>query len=672
MPGILIFLDDAPFASDLSDSLTNLGHDVLGCFPSAEGALQRVRSLKPDLILTDIELQGAVDGVEAVERIRGDFNIPVLYLTLPAEGNLLDRVVKTEPYGFVGRSARSYELKALIDTALHKHASDKRARDSAGRFRATFKKAAVSMVLIDPTTRAFVDFNEMAHADLGYSEQELGGLRLDDLEASESSDAITKHIPVIMGGNVHAFDTKLRHGNGKIRDYAVKIRPISLDGSRLLLGLWTDITDRKAAEKQIAQQTAHMRLAQEMARIGYWTFDIASRMPNWSNMMFTVLGCDPAKGVPDYEAHRNFIHPGDWETFDRAVQGATQGTPYLIELRVVFPDGCTHYVMAQGHPQINEDGEIASLFGCTQDITERKLAEKASKASEERFRFAMDAAHDGLWDWDMTGDYVYRSPGFFFMLGYEEEEFPQGFKGWESVVHPEDLGPTIKALGDYIDGKRESYEVEFRMFHKSGQLLWILSRGKIVAWDDCGTPIRMVGTHSNITARKEAEEALKQREAMYRLLFDNSPVGIILVDTKGEIIEINQPLLDALGSPSKEATQKINMFELPQLIESGISDAFRSCMNTGGRLRKEFPYVSKWREAITSQVLFDTGHGRRKYHYRLSSHRGRHYPPTETGRAAASNPKNGSGGNAGGGELPTTSTIYCILYPVRPNFLRWN
>lgn len=149
-----------------------------------------------------------------------------------------------------------------------------------------------------------------------------------------------------------------------------------------LLAFIRQIDERRKAEEKIAQQSLHLSLAQEMARIGYWQFDIATRMPSWSDMMFTIFGLDPAKGVPAYEEHRNFIHPDDWERFDQAVQGAINGTSYALEIGIIFPDQPLHYIATRGHPQFDSDGNITSLFGISQDITDRKL-------SEEKIRTAL-------------------------------------------------------------------------------------------------------------------------------------------------------------------------------------------------------------------------------------------------------------------------------------------
>ncbi len=107
----------------------------------------------------------------------------------------------------------------------------------------------------------------------------------------------------------------------------------------------------------------------------------------------------------------------------------------------------------------------------------------------------------------------------------------------------------------------------------------------------------------SLVERDRLVASLQESEARYRYLFENSPVGIISVDREGRILQANQSLLDILGSPSTEETKSINMFELPQLIESGISQAFQTCMDSGEPLSKETPYTSKWGKTIHFKLM---------------------------------------------------------------------
>lgn len=213
-------------------------------------------------------------------------------------------------------------------------------------------------------------------------------------------------------------------------------------------------------------------------------------------------------------------------------------------------DGSTHCLHWEVRPWHMSDGTIGGIVIFSEDVTDRKRAEEALKESEERFKLAMEVTEDVVWDWDMKTDRVYRSPGFFSRLGYEDGNFSGRYGEWQALVHPEDLGAVVDALDGYLNGTRKTFEVEFRMRAKSSDEVWILSRGHVVARDEEGKPLRMVGTHSDITRRKHAEESLLQAENRYRNLFEHAPVMYVVIKDDGGrpvISDCNSLFLTSLG-----------------------------------------------------------------------------------------------------------------------------
>jgi PAS domain S-box-containing protein len=128
-------------------------------------------------------------------------------------------------------------------------------------------------------------------------------------------------------------------------------------------------------------------------------------------------------------------------------------------------------------------------------------------ASEERFRLTLDATNDGIWDWNVPTGTAFFSPHWYTMLGYEPDEMPGSYATWRSMIHPEDLPVTEKKIQDSIS-KNEGYVVEFRMLTKQGDWKWILSRGMVVERDSDANPVRMVGTHTDITEWRRVENTL--------------------------------------------------------------------------------------------------------------------------------------------------------------------
>ena len=142
----------------------------------------------------------------------------------------------------------------------------------------------------------------------------------------------------------------------------------------------------------------------------------------------------------------------------------------------------------------------------------RQFAERLA-ASEERLALALDAARDGLWDWNVaTGD-AHFSERWATMLGYTPDEIAPRIESWERLIHPEDQSATLEALAECRRGRTSAYEAEYRMRSKAGDWLWILSRGKVVSRNPAGGAVRMVGTHTDITARKLAEQKAEDARA---------------------------------------------------------------------------------------------------------------------------------------------------------------
>ncbi len=192
------------------------------------------------------------------------------------------------------------------------------------------------------------------------------------------------------------------------------------------------------------------------------------------------------------------------------------------------------------------------IYFTIKSIQDLKEAQRALAQSEERFRLAMEATKDGLWDWNVeTGD-VYFSPGYFEILGYGAGEMPEELDSWTDSIHPADLIAALKKNQDCIDNRIDSFETEFRMLTRSRDWKWILGRGKAVARDAEGRAIRMVGTHTDITVRKLYEEALARSEAHLRRMIDLANEGILTTDADFNIAMINPKMEQMLGLPEAE------------------------------------------------------------------------------------------------------------------------
>lgn len=199
-------------------------------------------------------------------------------------------------------------------------------------------------------------------------------------------------------------------------------------------------------------------------------------------------------------------------------------------------------------PQLIE--EIQRLY--TELAAIKLMIEKSTAElyiSEERFSLAMRGANDGLWDWNLETDEVYYSPRWRSMLGYAENELDNNLNTWANLVHPDDKNRVLEKVQDYLAGRADSFEVEMRMRHKDGHEVYVLSRAFLVTRRSDSKPVRLVGTHVDITERKNAE------------LFDSKNAEIL------EMIAIGRPASDiynaiALMYEARHPGMRCSMLEL--------------------------------------------------------------------------------------------------------------
>ena len=145
-------------------------------------------------------------------------------------------------------------------------------------------------------------------------------------------------------------------------------------------------------------------------------------------------------------------------------------------------------------------------------MTEKITAQQALEQERERFELAVAGSNDGIWDWDLQSGNLYLSARWKDQLGYRDHELPNTLDTFRSLLHPEDTEQVFRYVQGYFAGTTGTYEVEFRMMHRDGSIRWILARGAAVRAAD-GKPVRMAGSHTDITGRKEAEEALLAAKA---------------------------------------------------------------------------------------------------------------------------------------------------------------
>ncbi|MBC7817205.1 MAG: PAS domain S-box protein [Planctomycetaceae bacterium] len=175
--------------------------------------------------------------------------------------------------------------------------------------------------------------------------------------------------------------------------------------------------------------------------------------------------------------------------------------------------------------------------------------------SQEQLQLVIRGTDAGIWDWNMLTNEVYQSPRWKSMLGFEDHEIPNSFEAWESRIHPEDHSRALATFRDYVAGRLDHYELEHRLRHRDGTYRWVLSRG-LVLRDTAGRPVRIAGSHLDITTLKQAEVALRESQRHFQAAFDDSPIGMDLVDRRGRFVRVNAAFSRMIGYTAKQMVGK--------------------------------------------------------------------------------------------------------------------
>ena len=209
-------------------------------------------------------------------------------------------------------------------------------------------------------------------------------------------------------------------------------------------------------------------------------------------------------------------------------------------------DGAPRLLAWWSKALVDEQGIVTGVLSTARDITESKLAEQILHSSEERFRLAIEATNDGLWEWDMLTNQELFSNRWCEIIGFafDDPEFPHCFSSWADRIHPDDYARVMNAKKEHLE-KGAAYDVVYRHKHKSGGYRWQNFRGKAI-FDDNGKPVKMVGCISDITERKQSEEALRRNAEELRAnnieleQFNRAMVGreLRMIELKQEINEL--------------------------------------------------------------------------------------------------------------------------------------
>jgi PAS domain S-box-containing protein len=423
-------------------------------------------------------------------------------------------------------------------------------RESEEKYSAVVNQAKDGVVLIQDNIIQFV--NKASADTVGYTVDEMQNTPYINYVAPESRAMVAARVEARLAGEEvpEVYEARILHKDGTVIDAELSANVIQYAGKRTDVGIIRNITERKRAEEMIGTQ--HDLI---LALSAPQTLEEGLRLCINAALRISKMDCGGVYLIDGTTGALKLVfHQGLSPEFGKAVshydadsdnarlvmagkavysEFAALGVP-LDEVQAkenlgaiaVLPVHHNGRVVGSLHVASHTLREVPTFCRVTLESIAGQIGssivrlnmEEALRKSEERFRHSMEATSDGLWDWVISTDGGYFSPGCYRMLGYKPNAFPMTGREWLNRMHPEDRERTLRANRACIKNRQDSFESEFRMKTKNGDWKWILGRGKAVSRDAEGRALRMIGTHVDITERKLASERLRNSREQLRAL----------------------------------------------------------------------------------------------------------------------------------------------------------
>jgi PAS domain S-box-containing protein len=389
-------------------------------------------------------------------------------------------------------------------------------------------------------------------------------------------------------GAAWSLECRIRRADGEVRWIWVCGRPV--DGPtherRRVAGIVQDITDRKQVEEALRASEARLKFAQDAAGAGLWHWDLVTGQWYWSDQLYHLFGWDPQTSPPvTIDAWRAALHPDDRGRAERDLMRAlADGVPVANEDRIVLPSGEVRWVNALGRTTYGAEGKPLSVSGICIDITERKRAEESLRVSEEKFAKAFYGSTAAMTLTSMEdGRLLEINDRFAEVSGFSREDAvgktTVELRIWNNPADHTQFVSVLRRAG--------SVQGEYTFVRPNGQKWTGFVSAQLLQLAGEPTGISSI---IDITARKQAEEALRTSEAIARqrlveleTTYETAPIGLCVFDENLRWIRLNRVIAEINGRSVEDHIGRTPSEIIPE-VGAQAEEALRTILRTGERL----------------------------------------------------------------------------------------
>jgi diguanylate cyclase (GGDEF)-like protein/PAS domain S-box-containing protein len=364
------------------------------------------------------------------------------------------------------------------------------------------------------------------------------------------------------------------------------------DGAIIWNGLLTDISDRKRGEADNQQAEEALRQSEDRfrkmaANIPGVIFRYLLRPDGSDAVLYISPGCyglwevEAEAVVQDATILWQMIHSEDRiPMYDSVMQSAQTLQPWSWSWRIITPSGQKKWLEASGRPERQANGEII-WDALILDVSDRKFVDEKVREQQTQLDLVVEASQIGFYISDLHTETSIASPAYKTQLGYAPDAIEASPDDWSDRLHPDDLERATTAFRAFKNNEA-AYSEDFRLRHRDGSYRWIHSNAQLIC-DQAGTPIKIVGTHIDISDRKHAEAALQKSEQRFRGLFESTPkISVQGYNEQRQVIYWNNASEELYGYSKTEAIgQKLEDLVIPPEMREGVIGAIQNWLING-------------------------------------------------------------------------------------------